>query len=364
MKTKKIILIIAVILIVSVIIYFESTKPEVGKISRDTEIKIQETSNLADSGRIAIKAEKYERAKELVNPEGYINIDNITIAENLGKKVILIDFWTYSCINCQRTLPYLTTWYDKYEDDGLLIIGIHTPEFDFEKDYDNVKSAVEKWNINYPVVQDNDYQTWRAYNNRYWPRKYIIDIDGFIVYDHIGEGAYEETEELIQELLKERSIVLNITSEVEEEISVVKADKPESGKINTPEIYFGYDFSRNQMGNNEGWSPDEVVTYAFPEKIYPNKFYLLGEWKNNKDNMEAISEESVVKIKYDAKIINIVAGSSEPKEITVIVDGVETKKIEVSDFDLYELNREDDYAEHTLELKVSKGVMLYTFTFG
>ena len=149
---------------------------------------------------------KYPRFAELANPDGYLNTDHdITIGEYIGKKVILVDFWTYSCINCQRTLPYLTSWDEKYRDEGLLIIGVHTPEFGFEKEYDNVKRAIEKFNIKYPVVQDNEYQTWRAYKNRYWPRKYLIDIDGYIVYDHIGEGAYDETEEKIREVLKERA---------------------------------------------------------------------------------------------------------------------------------------------------------------
>ena len=183
-------------------------------------------------------------AKELVNPDGYINVDNITISELIGKKVILVDFWTYSCINCQRTLPYLVAWYNRYKDDGFIIIGVHTPEFDFEKDYNNVVEATKKWGITYPVVQDNEYQTWRAYNNRYWPRKYLIDIDGFIVYDHIGEGAYDETEMKIRELLDERRQVLGIGEELTNDMAVVKPETTEFSKITTPEIYFGYGFQK------------------------------------------------------------------------------------------------------------------------
>ena len=142
------------------------------------------------------KSKRYSVAKEITTPDGFINTDGkpVTIGEFVGKKVVLLDIWTYSCINCQRTTPYLNAWYEKYKDDGLVIIGLHTPEFEFEKVYQNVLDATNRLGIKYPVVLDNDYSTWNAYQNRFWPRKYLIDIDGFVVYDHIGEGAYEETE--------------------------------------------------------------------------------------------------------------------------------------------------------------------------
>jgi thiol-disulfide isomerase/thioredoxin len=160
------------------------------------------------------KSKIYKAAKEITSPDGFINTESqsITIGEFVGKKVVLIDFWTYSCINCQRTLPYLNKWYEKYKNEGLEIIGIHTPEFEFEKKYDNVKKATEKFGIKFPVVLDNDFSTWRAYQNNYWPRKYLIDIDGYIIYDHIGEGAYEETEQKIKAALSERAIILKVNN--------------------------------------------------------------------------------------------------------------------------------------------------------
>ena len=148
------------------------------------------------------------RYQEIVGPSGFVNTDGITIRELIGQKIVLVDFMTYSCINCQRTFPYLNAWYGKYKDQGLEIIGIHTPEFAFEKDIDNVREAMKHFGISYPVVLDNDYATWNAYGNRYWPRKYLIDIQGNVVYDHIGEGDYEETEMKIRELLEERAQVL------------------------------------------------------------------------------------------------------------------------------------------------------------
>ena len=119
--------------------------------------------------------------------------------------MVLYDFWTYSCINCIRTLPYLTAWDEKYGDQGLVIVGIHTPEFEFEKEYENVVFATKKFGVKYPVLQDNEKEIWNDFQNRYWPRKYIADHEGYIRFDHIGEGAYKETEEVIQLLLAERS---------------------------------------------------------------------------------------------------------------------------------------------------------------
>ncbi len=148
---------------------------------------------------------------EIQNPAGFVNTNDqpFKIADYVGKQVILLDVMTYSCINCQRTFPYVNSWYEKYKDEGLIVIGVHTPEFAYEKDKANVEKAFAEFGIKFPTVLDNDYGTWRALGNRYWPRMYLIDIHGNIVYDHIGEGAYDETEAKIQELLKERTTVLS-----------------------------------------------------------------------------------------------------------------------------------------------------------
>lgn len=377
--TNRILLIASIIAIFGLIAYFESTKPELVKTVSDADIIIEElnlpsnetditeTPGLsdADKERIESKAEKYGRAKELVGPEGYINTEPFTLAEHIGKEVILIDFWTYSCINCQRTLPYLTSWHDTYSDDGLLIVGVHTPEFGFEEDYDNVVKATEKWGVKYPVVQDNDRQTWSAYKNRYWPRKYMIDIDGFIVYDHIGEGGYAETELKIRELLFERKEVLKIEGEFNTGISYVSTQAPDFQRIGTPEIYFGYGFERgDQLGNSEGWQPDKTIEYTFPKTFADNKLYLEGTWKSHYDDMEAISNFNIVKINYESRIINLVAGANTSTNISVYVDNELTKQIEISGFDLYEIHDGLGYSKHDLRLEVPKGVMLYTFTFG
>ncbi len=152
---------------------------------------------------IASKEAKYPRAKEIVDPTGFINTDGTSLANARGK-VILLEFWTYSCYNCQNAQPYINSFYEKYADHGLQVIGIHKPEFEFEKDYASVAEAVKQANIKYPVVLDNNDATWNAYNQSYWPTWYLIDADGFIRYKHIGEGAYDETGKKIQELLAER----------------------------------------------------------------------------------------------------------------------------------------------------------------
>ena len=155
--------------------------------------------------RIAAKEEEFKRAAEITGSTGYINTDGVSLEGLRGEKVVLLEFWTYTCYNCQNAQPYINGFHDKYAGDGLQVIGVHSPEFEFEKDYNNVAAAVQEADIQYPVVLDNNYDTWNAYNNLYWPAWYLIDADGFIRYKHFGEGAYDETEKKIQELLEEKN---------------------------------------------------------------------------------------------------------------------------------------------------------------
>ena len=150
---------------------------------------------------------KYPKAPELVSPDGYLNTGGapITLAQYRGKKVVLLEFWTYSCINCKRTLPYITSWYEKYKSQGLVVVGVHTPEFAFEHLQSNVAKALQENAITYPVVLDNEYKTWNTYNNRFWPHQYLIDGDGNIIHEQIGEGGYLEMEEAIQKALQKQS---------------------------------------------------------------------------------------------------------------------------------------------------------------
>ena len=162
---------------------------------------------VSDEERIANKENEYQRAREITGSTGLINTDGVSIRDAVGEKVVLVEFWTYSCFNCQNAQPHINALYEEYEDDGLLVVGIHTPEFGFEKDISNVREAVGQAKIRYPVVLDNHYAIWNAYGQRFWPAWYLVDADGFIRFRHFGEGAYDETEQKVQELLAERDRV-------------------------------------------------------------------------------------------------------------------------------------------------------------
>ena len=208
---KTILFILVLIVIIGAIYELEQSKVKPQRLSINKNFINNLTNNPANKLSITneprlppVKKGIYPQAPELAGISGYLNLGKdekkLKIADFRGK-VVLIDFWTYTCINCSRTLPHVIGWDKKYRDKGLVIVGVHTPEFEFEKKYENVKAALDKYGITYRVVQDNEYATWQAFGNRYWPHKYLIDADGYIRYDHIGEGEYAETEKHLQELL-------------------------------------------------------------------------------------------------------------------------------------------------------------------
>lgn len=172
--------------------------------TRATEDRGSPEPAVSDADRIAKKEDEYRRAGEITAPSGFINADGFSVREAAGEKVILLEFWTYTCSNCQNVQPHMNAWHDAYADEGLQVVGVHTPEFGFEKEYANVAAAVEEAGIEYPVVLDNSYATWEAYDQRFWPAVYLIDADGFVRHKHFGEGAYGETEQKIEDLLAEK----------------------------------------------------------------------------------------------------------------------------------------------------------------
>ena len=305
---------------------------------------------------------------------GYINTSSDQINQDIEGKVVIYDFWTYSCINCIRTLPYLTAWDEKYSDEGLVIVGIHTPEFEFEKKYENVVFATEKFGIKYPVIQDNEKEIWNDFQNRYWPRKYIADHEGYIRFDHIGEGAYKETEEVIQLLLRERSEALGKTLGKTE---LVNIDEFAHATFRTPELYFGFNFAegRNQLGNEEGFSKNRTVDYKLPEQFKQHYFYMDGMWKNNNDGMKLISDSGKIVLNYNAKQVNIVASNNAILKITY--DGVEIPiesrgqdiasdgTVKIMEPRLYNLidSKQEGIHEIIIEVK-NPGFEIFTFTFG
>jgi thiol-disulfide isomerase/thioredoxin len=315
------------------------------------------------------------KAPNLVDISYYLNISSEELTKKMENKVILYDIWTYSCINCIRTLPFITSWDEKYSDQGLLIIGIHSPEFEFEKDPQNVKIAIKKYGITYPVVMDNNMETWKAFENNYWPRKYIADHEGNLRYDHIGEGSYQETEKIIQKLLDERSIALDIKNISENKLVII--EEFEHTLFRTPELYFGYKFAqnRNQLGSNEGFQPEMIVKYSEPNNIELNKFYPIGNWKNHEDSMELTKSTGLIKVSFDAKEVNIVTKNNA--QLKIYLDGVPlTKKyagsdiifgnkMDVSNAGMYNIINSETRIAHIMEIVIEgKGFQAFTFTFG
>ena len=316
-----------------------------------------------------------KKAPNLVGIAHYLNTTPEELAKKMENKVVLYDIWTYSCINCIRTLPFITSWDEKYSEQGLLIVGIHSPEFEFEKDPQNVKIAIEKYGITYPVVMDNDMKTWKAFENNYWPRKYIADHEGNLRYDHIGEGSYQETEKIIQQLLDERSTALDLENISENKL--VSIEEFEHTLFRTPELYFGYKFAqnRNQLGSDEGFQPGRIVKYSEPNNIELNKFYPIGNWKNNEDSMELTEASGSIKVLFDAKEVNIVTENNAQLEI--FLDGVPlTKehagldikfenKMDVSNAGMYNIINTETSISHIMEIRIEgKGFQAFTFTFG
>ncbi len=335
---------------------------------------------------LQIDKSQFQKAPEFAGIAGYINTPGnapVTLTSLKGK-VVLVDFWTYSCINCIRTIPHLNDWYQRYADKGFVIVGVHSPEFDFEKDYNNVKAAVQKFGIKYPVILDSNHDTWNAYGNQYWPRDYLIDSQGYIRHDHIGEGDYNTTENAIQSLIAERAALEGM-----KEISFNTAETTiinsrslsyvDLTKQITPEIYLGYSFARAPLGNAQGFQPDQIISYSIPSStsFNPNIVYLDGQWKNNPDNMELESNTGRIVLTYYAKDVNIVAGGHGQQGI-VTEDGTEEilknalgndltpdGKFVLDGQRLYNLALHNNYGSHSIIINVSgKGFQLYTFTFG
>ena len=367
-----------VALIIGFGVYFNS--PELNNAASVQQKNFVPAAIVEENGtitRVQIDKSQFKPAPELTKITSYINSQPITLADLRGK-VVLVDFWTYSCINCIRTIPYSNAWHEKYADDGLVIIGIHTPEFEFEKDYNNVKAAVEKFDIKYPIAQDNEKDTWNAYENLYWPRKYLIDTEGYIRYDHIGEGAYAETEKVIQSLLAERAEYNGGNITFDQSISNPESQQSvDYNRINTPELYFGYEYSSAPLGNSEGYKPDQVVKYTIPDdsKIVPNRIYLAGEWKNNGDHMELQSEVGRIVLSYSAKAVNIVAGgggelhiledNSKLDERSSGTDISEDGTVKIDGQRLYNVVGHEQYGNHDIAIEVvGRGFQIYTFTFG
>lgn len=302
-------------------------------------------------------------APEIVGDDSWINSPPLQISQLKGK-VVLVDFWAYSCINCIRTLPYLNDWYKKYHDKGLVIIGVHTPEFDFERKVDNVRKAVQKFAISYPVVIDNGFATWQNYHNQYWPAHYLIDKSGKVVYVHFAEGDYDITENNIRFLLGINAPVENTTT-------------PEHYSLaQTPETYLGYERAEN-FSSPEQLAADKVLLYSYPHRLGRNDWALEGRWEITAQKIIAAEADAAIKMHFTAGKVYVVMGSAmhKPIQVKALLNGepitidkgndVRDSTIEVQGHTLYHVIELPHLANATLELRaVEPGLEVYTFTFG
>ncbi len=396
---KKILLIVILVIVVGAIVWLEVIKPNNGptqtvqqEIANETSTAgIATTSSTASSTItnatspaqfLATRASTIQQeiaagdqaAPEITDPTGWINTQPFTLASLVGNKVVLVDFWTYSCINCIRTIPYVNAWYAKYKNAGLEIVGIHTPEFQFEHDITNVQNAVKQLGIQYPVVLDSNMGTWDAYQNLYWPAEYLINIDGFIVHNSIGEGNYNETETAIQQALIQRDEALGIpTSTVPTGfVNPTSTITINYNGVQSPETYFGAE--RNQYlangpemtnGTYTLTAPAGTTATAIPQA---NSLYLSGNWDFEDQYATNLSAPAKIFYEYDSKNVYMVAASdnpSKPVTVQVWVDGTQTGTVTIQANQLYNIVQGSSYGVHDLELVVENpGLDAYTFTFG
>lgn len=317
---------------------------------------------------------------ELPNLDGavqWLNSPPLT-AESLRGKVVLIDFWTYSCINCLRTLPYITAWADKYRDQGLVVIGVHSPEFAFEQDVDNVTQAMKKLGISYPVAIDNDFKIWRAFDNQYWPAHYFVDAKGHIRYHHFGEGNYAESEQVIQQLLREAG-----HKDVSSDLITAKASGVQQGSdgqdMRSPETYVGYGRSEN-FASTPDIAPDKNATYQLPAQPTLNQWGVEGQWMIGSEQATLVAAGGKIGYRFHARDLHLVLGPGQdgkPVRFKVMIDGKAPGNAHgtdvapdgsgtVTEQRLYQLVRQPgDVADHSFTIEfLDPGVSAYAFTFG
>ncbi|MFM0094281.1 cytochrome c biogenesis protein DipZ [Paraburkholderia nemoris] len=310
----------------------------------------------------------------------WLNSPPLTV-QDLRGKVVLVDFWTYSCINCLRSLPYVKAWAQKYKDQGLVVIGVHAPEFAFERNVDNVKKAVHDLGVDYPVAIDNNYAIWRALNNQYWPAHYFVDGKGQIRYHHFGEGDYAESEKVIQELLTEAGhanaskVAIGIPGTSAQGVQAAA----DSADMQSPETYIGYERAGN-FTSPGGAAEDKVHTYSAPLQPAVNDWGLAGAWNVGAEHATLAAASGRIIYRFHARDLHLVLGpgkDGKPVRFRVSVDGAAPGAAHgtdvaadgtgtVTEQRLYQLVRQTgDVADHTFSIEfLDPGVQAYAFTFG
>lgn len=329
----------------------------------DTQAGNKKIKSTADSGTLdssLFNVQGTVAAPELTGLTNWINSPPLQLSQLKGK-VVLIDFWTYSCINCLRTLPNIEKWYQTYADKGFVVIGVHTPEFAFEHVPSNVQAAVKAHGLTYPVALDNNYGTWNAFNNNSWPADYLIDKNGNVREVHLGEGDYNKSEQAIQSLLGDKG-----------PLQTPSASVP-FNQNQTPETYFGTDRTMNYTGLPS--LADGTASYKPASKLNANQWTLSGGWQEAADKLTSNSSNSTLTFHTRSKDVYVVAGSANNKPQTVGVhlpdgsvslgDDVNSSgQMAVNGSRLYHIVSLKQYGDTTVTLTVPSGVSLYTFTFG
>jgi thiol-disulfide isomerase/thioredoxin len=293
----------------------------------------------------------YGPAPEFTGLSAWLNSKPLTL-ESLRGRVVLIDFWTYSCINCLRTLPYIREWDSRYRDTGLTVVGVHTPEFAFERVHANVRENVRRLQLRYPVALDNHYGTWNAWHNQYWPAKYLIDRKGHVRWFHFGEGEYAKAEETIRTLLAERGGPVPAPSGLDEEVS---------RQLVTPESYLGYERLASYYGPPV--TKDAEHAYSFPRAraLAENELAYAGRWRIE-DERAIAGRDARLRLHYRARDVYLVLTGSGT--VRVLVDGKPERTVRVRGDRLYTLVQRLRSGQHLLELRFTPGVAGYAFTFG
>lgn len=313
------------------------------------------SSSFAMGERLGMEVGRMSKAPALAG-KVWFNSKPLT-PKDLEGKIVLYDFWTYSSVSCRRTIPYLKRWWTKYKDHGFIIIGIHTPEFEFEKDPKNVKRAVRELGVDWPVVMDNHYENWKNFNNRYWPAKYLTDKNGGIVYTHFGEGKSTETEKVIQMMLMEHDRKLRLP-DLEIEIKSIGICFPF-----TPKLYCGY--QRSFLSNAGGYLYNRVKNYIPPKQIPQDNIALKGKFLATRGYVQSEAPGAELMLRFRATEVNLVMDSAEQGTVVeVFHDGKLLKELSVNKGTLYNLLKSRSSESGIIVVKQKRGKFrAYAFTF-
>jgi cytochrome c biogenesis protein CcdA/thiol-disulfide isomerase/thioredoxin len=341
---------------------FEENEAIKNELNKKTENKIKTETQNENIDEPNLLEPKGIKAPEIIPGGAWLNSNPLTL-EQLKGKIVIIDFWTYSCINCQRTFPYLRDWNEKYKNKGLVIIGVHSPEFEFEKNEKNVAQAIKDFHLTYPIVQDNNFATWRAYDNHYWPAKYFIDKDGNIRYRHFGEGDYDKSEKVIQELLKEAGSK-DVSSKINNPTYQINSK--------TPEIYLGHE-RIDHFASLENIKKNTLGRYTAPKNLGNNEMAYEGNW-NIMNEYANPQKGAKLYLNFNAQQVFLVMRTKgNPAKVKVYLDdklqnfGEDNIEgtVTVNKDTLYKLIKLPTPDKHNLRLEFEdNNAELYAFTFG